>query len=277
MQYSPESVKTEAPMENLNVVMINVTSRDDGLRVMDRLDAGKETGEINVEDVAMVYKTDKGKVKIQQTADATAGKGAVKGGGLGLLVGIVAAPLVPAVAVGAGIGALAGKFRDRGISDPLIKAAGQAIETYGAVVFVLADQANSQVVTNLIDEAVAKGAKVEYQVLSEDAQELLRLQLIAGPKVAVGVQVDIKGMTLDQYDEAIKQMGFEPQGAGAPGSLFHCVTKTADGIRASDVWTTQEDFEKFAEEKIGPITKAVGVKSQPETQYFDVHNYLTAG
>jgi hypothetical protein len=59
--------------------------------------------------------------------------------------------------------------------------------------------------------------------------------------------------------------------------LFHCVTKTADGIRASDVWTTQEDFEKFAEEKIGPITKAVGVKSQPEIQYFDVHNYLTAG
>ena len=101
-------------MANLNVVMINVTSRDDGLRVMDRLEKGTETGEINVEDVAMVYKTDKGKVKIQQTADATAGKGAVKGGGLGLLVGIVAAPLVPAIAVGAGIGALVGKARDRG-------------------------------------------------------------------------------------------------------------------------------------------------------------------
>jgi hypothetical protein len=67
-------------MGNLNVVMINVTSRDDGLRVLDRVDAATETGEINVEDVAMVYKTDKGKVKIQQTADATAGKGAVKGG-----------------------------------------------------------------------------------------------------------------------------------------------------------------------------------------------------
>ena len=264
-------------MGNLNVVMINVTSRDDGVRVLDRLDAGTETGEIHVEDVAMVYRTDKGKVKIQQTSDATAAKGAVKGGGLGLLVGIIAAPLVPAVAVGAGIGALVGRARDGGISDELIKQAGQAIENYGAVVFVLADQANSQVVTRLIDDAVARGAKVEYQVLSEDAQDLLRMQLKAGTKVGVGVQVDLKGVTLDQYDEMVKRMGFEPQGAGAPGCVFHWVTKTPDGIRVTDVWERQEDFETFSKEKLGPITQEVGVQAQPEIQYSDVHNYLTAG
>ena len=264
-------------MENLNVVMISVTSRDDGLRVMDRLDAGKETGEINVEDVAMVYKTDKGKVKIHQTADATAGKGAVKGGGLGLLVGIFAAPLVPAIAVGAGIGALVGKARDRGISDDLIKQAGDAIETYGAVVFVLADQANSQAITTLIDAAVASGAKVEYQVLSEDAQDLLRLQLEGRGKVAVGVQSDVAGMTLEQYDDVINRMGFEPRGTGPSGALFHWVTKTDDGIRVTEVCDTQEDFEKFAEEKIGPIAQEVGIQGQPEIQFCDVHNYLTAG
>jgi uncharacterized membrane protein len=264
-------------MGNLNVVMINVTSRDDGVRVLDRLDAGTETGEIHVEDVAMVYRTDKGKVKIQQTSDATAAKGAVKGGGLGLLVGIIAAPLVPAVAVGAGIGALVGRARDGGISDELIRQAGQAIENYGAVVFVLADQANGQVVTRLIDDAVARGAKVEYQVLSEDAQDLLRMQLKAGTKVGVGVQLELKGVTLDQYDEMVKRMGFEPQGAGAPGCVFHWVTKTPDGIRVTDVWERQEDFDLFSKEKLGPITQAVGVQAQPEVQYCDVHNYLTAG
>ena len=164
-------------MGNLNVVMINVTSRDDGLRVMDRIDSATESGELTVDDVAMVYKSDKGKVKIHQTSDATAGKGAGKGAGLGLLVGIFAAPLVPAVAVGAGIGALVGKARDRGISDDLIKQAGDAIQSFGAVVFVLADQANTQAISNLIDEAAASGAKVEHQVLPEDAQNLLREQL----------------------------------------------------------------------------------------------------
>ena len=61
------------------------------------------------------------------------------------------------------------------------------------------------------------------------------------------------------------------------GGLFHWVTKTSDGIRVTDVWESQEDFDKFAEEKIGPITQAVGIQAQPEIQYFDVHNYLTAG
>ena len=170
-----------------------------------------------------------------------------------------------------------GRHGTRGISDDLIKQAGQAIETYGAVVFLLADQANTQAITTLIDEAAAGGATVEYQVLSEDAQDLLRVQLKTGGKVAVGVQVDFNGMTLEQYDEVIERMGFSPRGAGGPGALFHWVTTTSDGIRVTDVWENQEDFERFAEEKIGPITQAVGIPAQPEIQYFDVHNYLTAG
>ncbi len=161
-------------MTNLNVVMINVGSRDDGLRVLDRVDSATEAGEITVEDVAMVYKSDSGKVKIHQTSDATAGKGAVKGGALGLLIGVFAAPLMPAVAVGAGLGAIVAKARDRGISDKLIEQAGKSIESYGAVVFVLADQASTDAMTRLIDEKVAGGAKVEYEVLAEDAQTLLR-------------------------------------------------------------------------------------------------------
>ena len=104
-----------------------------------------------------------------------------------------------------------GKARDRGISDDLIKQAGQAIETYGAVVFVLADQANSQVITKLIDEAVAGGAKVEYQVLSEDAQDLLRMQLKAADKVAVGVQTDFTG-----HDARAVRRGRQADGFRAP-------------------------------------------------------------
>ena len=130
---------------------------------------------------------------------------------------------------------------------------------------MLADQANSQVITRLIDDAVARGAKVEYQVLSEDAQDLLRMQLKAGHQGGCGsAGRTSKGMTLDQYDEMVKQMGFEPQGAGAPGCVFHWVTKTSDGIRVTDVWERQEDFETFAKEKLGPITQAVGVQAQPE-------------
>jgi hypothetical protein len=94
--------------------------------------------------------------------------------------------------------------------------------------------------------------------------------------MAVAVQLDFKGATLDQYDQIIQKMGFRPEGSGGPGGLFHWVTKTADGIRVTDVWQAREQFEKFAAEKIGPITQAVGIPEPPVIQFFEVHNYLTA-
>jgi hypothetical protein len=95
--------------------------------------------------------------------------------------------------------------------------------------------------------------------------------------MTVGVQLEFRGGSLDQYDEIVKRMGFTPGGKGAPGGLFHWVTKTDDGIRVIDVWDAKENFEKFAQEKIGPISQEVGVTGPPEVTFFEVHNYLTAG
>ncbi|MBA2336958.1 MAG: hypothetical protein H0V96_04240 [Acidimicrobiia bacterium] len=95
--------------------------------------------------------------------------------------------------------------------------------------------------------------------------------------MAVGVVLEIEGGTLEQYDEVIKRMGFTPGGPGAPGGLFHWVTKTDDGIRVTDVWEDRETFDRFAEERIGPITAEVGVPNPPVVSFFEVHNHLTAG
>jgi hypothetical protein len=95
--------------------------------------------------------------------------------------------------------------------------------------------------------------------------------------MAVAVQLDFKGGTLEQYDQVIDKMGFRRGGPGAPGGLFHWVTKTDDGMRVTDVWESRETFDRFAQEKIGPITAEVGVPGPPEMQFFDVHNYLTSG
>ena len=91
--------------------------------------------------------------------------------------------------------------------------------------------------------------------------------------MVVAVVIECKGATLDQYDQALAKMGRAPRGRGAPGSLFHWVTATEDGIRVTDVWETREQFEKFAAEQIGPITTEVGFPSPPEIAFHDVHNY----
>ncbi len=93
----------------------------------------------------------------------------------------------------------------------------------------------------------------------------------------VAVVLDFAGGTLDQYDQVIEKMGFAPGGPGAPGGLFHWVTATEDGLRVTDVWATEEEFQRFAADQIGPITHAVGVPGPPTVTVHPVHNHLTAG
>ena len=63
--------------------------------------------------------------------------------------------------------------------------------------------------------------------------------------MAVGVQLEFRGSTLEQYDLAAESLGLLPGGPAARHQLFHWVTKTDDGIRCTDVWETQEAFEAF--------------------------------
>jgi hypothetical protein len=59
-----------------------------------------------------------------------------------------------------------------------------------------------------------------------------------------------------------------------PGAIFHWVAATDDRMRVVDVWEDRATFDKFAEEKIGPISAEVGAP-QPEITEYAVHNTLT--
>lgn len=159
----------------MQLIMVGVPSREIGLEALDRLDDAVSDGIVSVEDAALVYRNQKGKVKIHQTHDATAGRGAFRGGAVGLLVGIVAAPaVVAATAVGAGAGALIGKARDSGVSDKLMKEIGELIEGSEAALFILADEASAAVITSTVEEFRAGGADVSYEVIPPEAQSFLR-------------------------------------------------------------------------------------------------------
>ena len=95
--------------------------------------------------------------------------------------------------------------------------------------------------------------------------------------MAVAIQLDFPGGTLQQYDQVIQKMGFRPGGPGAPGGLFHWVTQTDNDIRVTDVWESREQFERFSQEKIQPYTAEIRIPSPPQVTFFEVHNYLTKG
>jgi hypothetical protein len=74
--------------------------------------------------------------------------------------------------------------------------------------------------------------------------------------MAVAIDLDFDGGTLEQYDEVARLMDYEPGGAAPPGCLFHWGTLTDRGLRITDVWETKEQFEQYAKEAIGTVLGA---------------------
>ena len=80
------------------------------------------------------------------------------------------------------------------------------------------------------------------------------------------------GWTPAQYDALIEKLGFG--GDAAPGVLFHWVTKTADGMRATDVYDSRESADRLVQERIGPAAAELGLPL-PEITEEEVYAFLT--
>ena len=125
---------------------------------------------IEMEDVVVVTKDDKGKVKLHQAVNLTAA-GAVGGGFWGMLIGMIFLNPLLGAAVGAGAGALSGKLRDIGISDNFMKELGETLKNNTSALFVL--------VRKVTPDKVLEGlkgfkGKVIQTSLSKDREEKLR-------------------------------------------------------------------------------------------------------
>ena len=125
---------------------------------------------IEMEDVVVVTKNDKGKVKLHQAVNLTAA-GAVSGGFWGMLIGMIFLNPLVGAAVGAGAGALSGKLRDIGISDNFMKELAETLRNDTSALFVL--------VRKVTPDKVLEGlkgfkGKVIQTSLSKDKEDDLR-------------------------------------------------------------------------------------------------------
>ena len=88
----------------------------------------------------------------------------------------------------------------------------------------------------------------------------------------VGVIMDFAGGEADAYDRVMERM--QLNGHTPPGALFHAAGPYEGGWRVIDVWEDRAQFEKFAEEQIGPHSLQAGIPGPPEVTYYDAHSYL---
>ena len=135
----------------MQLMMYVAEGRATGADVLDRLDEARSNDEIELEDLALVDKNDTGKVKVQQTTDAGFGKGAVRGGAVGLLIGIFAAPVGAAPAVGAAAGGVIAKLRNSGIDNDAMKAYGEQLEDGHSLICALGEETAINQLVELAD------------------------------------------------------------------------------------------------------------------------------
>lgn len=128
---------------------------------------------ISMEDVVVVTKDEKGKVKLHQAVNLTAA-GAVGGGFWGMLIGLIFLNPLLGAAIGAGAGAISGKLSDIGISDSFMKECSEAFRPETSALFVLVRKATPD---KVIEELKHFKGKVIKTSLTADKEEELRAVL----------------------------------------------------------------------------------------------------
>jgi uncharacterized membrane protein len=127
---------------------------------------------IDMEDVVVVTKDDKGKVKLHQAQSLTA-MGAVSGGFWGMLIGLIFLNPLLGAAVGAGAGAVSGALTDIGVDNNMMKELAASFKPGCSAVFVLVRKATGDKVLEGLKEFTGKG-KVLQTSLAKDKEDELR-------------------------------------------------------------------------------------------------------
>src|SRR5215212_4254467 len=136
----------EAPVSNLIAIAYpNAQTAEQVRTTLGQLQTEKL---IELEDMVIVTRDDKGKVKLHQSVSTGAAGGALWGGLIGLLF---LAPLL-GMAVGAASGGLAGSATDVGVDDNFMKELGEKLDTGTAALIVLVRSSTADKVLPRIQE-----------------------------------------------------------------------------------------------------------------------------
>jgi uncharacterized membrane protein len=157
----------------MQVMIIDVPSRERGLQVLDRVEAVVDLERHAVRDTALVYRADDGRTRIRQTRDTPATLQVSPVGGLGALLGLLATRRPAGIGPTPSALPLAGPTTppadaatvDAAIDDRLINRVAQHIDETKAAVVLLGDDATIDFLSGTADLAEHD---IEYVAVAPD-------------------------------------------------------------------------------------------------------------
>jgi uncharacterized membrane protein len=157
------------PDTEVHVMVSAFQSQDSAKAAFEDLKAKGKSGEIMLDDAALITKDDLGRIHHKETADMSQGKGAAIGAGIGAAVGLLAGPIGLAAVMGGALGAAA-TAPDKGFSDIRLRKIGEDLPNGTAAVVALTGTINLAGVQEAMDAA---GGDTMVEKLGEDLAEHL--------------------------------------------------------------------------------------------------------
>ena len=134
-----------------------------------------EDGTVSTEGIAVVSKDAGGEIEVLETGDHLGRKGAKVGGGVGLVLGLFAPPLLAATAVGAAVGGLAGKFARKRVQAGIGEKMDDALPPGSAGIIAIYDHDDAEAVAgallNSIRSSIAQIDKASAKELKAGLEE----------------------------------------------------------------------------------------------------------
>jgi uncharacterized membrane protein len=180
---------------------------------------------IEIEDAAVLTKDSDGKIRIKETADMRAGKGATIGAIAGGVVGLLAGPVGWAALGGGVIGGLAAKLHDSGFPDDRLRQLAEGLTPDSSALVAVIDH---RWVADLERELARQGADVVTEGLRDDIAARLKEgggivytvvdtgeAIVAGPgpqeEAAASADTTDAGATPPPPDDSVLGQGSQPQ------------------------------------------------------------------
>jgi uncharacterized membrane protein len=163
---------------------------------------------VKLKDAVSVTKTAKGKIKLHQTKDDSAGKGFVKGGLIGILFAALFGP-VGWIAAGALAGTAFAMF-DRGIKNKLLKELGEKMTPTESALAVLVEHADWATLKERMQAHNFHGEVVVSEMMPEDLAEWEKLT--EDDKVVASVPEE---MEIPAPAAVVAEVAAEPAAAAA--------------------------------------------------------------
>jgi uncharacterized membrane protein len=201
------------------VILAAFKDEDGAENALKQLKAAQKEHLIKIENVAILRCDQQGKLAIKEPTDRGIAQGAVLGGAVGAVVGLLFPPLILATAAGgAAVGGVIAKLHDSGFDDNRLKELGKSLQPGTSAILAVIDHIW---VVELEEELRKAGAQTVTEQLSSDIAE----QLKAGHDVAY---------TAIMTDNAavVARATSEPLPAGADGAQAALPTEASPATPA---------------------------------------------